>query len=130
MHEFGTEFDGVIQGGVVQRENASTDAVAGFQYLDVHSCSREIQRGSQAGDAGADDDDVGSHCGLDAGAVPAGLGVEIRIYPPPKWDRGKSVVPTALTVTYSSFTQRGSAGLVASARYAGSRPRVFQAVPV
>lgn len=69
MHEFRAQFDGVFERGVLLGKDASADAVAGLEDCNSHSRACEIQRSGEAGDAGADNDDVRSHRKLDADAV-------------------------------------------------------------
>jgi len=61
MHEFGAEFDGVIESWIVLGEDASAEAVAGFDDFDADSGAGEFEGGGKASYAGSEDEDFGRH---------------------------------------------------------------------
>src|SRR6185436_14298256 len=74
MDEFGAELNGVWQRGILLRADASANSVAGFEDFNIHSRACEIDRGCEAGDTRADDNDVRRHCAdLDAGFCASGV---------------------------------------------------------
>ena len=61
-HELGAALDHGAAGAV--RPHAAADAVARLEHADVDAAVRELGRGCEAGEPGADDDDLG-HAGPD-----------------------------------------------------------------
>jgi hypothetical protein len=59
MEEFGTEFDRMVESGIVLGEDASANAVASFDNLDAQSGPREVDCSGKTGYAGPKDEDVG-----------------------------------------------------------------------
>ena len=59
VDEFGAEFDGTGGLGGVEGGDAASDAVAGFEDEGVEVALAEVAGGGEAGDAGAEDEEVG-----------------------------------------------------------------------
>jgi len=61
VDEFGAEFNGVVESWIVPGEDASADAVAGLDNLDINAGAGKFEGSGESGYAGSEDEDVRRH---------------------------------------------------------------------